>query len=179
MLQTISLYVENKAGVLARVAGLLSARSFNIDSLTVAKTFDPHFSQMTIVVDVDEALVEQVVKQFSKLINVVQVVNLSEAPSVERELALVKVHLPEEMRARLLQEAEIFRARVVDASPDSYTLEVTGDSEKLEALLRVLQNYGRIEVARTGAVALPRGAAASRNGNKAASQVNQSGPILI
>ena len=179
MLQTISLYVENKAGVLARVAGLLSSRNFNIDSLTVAKTFDPNFSTMTIVVDVDEALVEQVVKQFSKLINVVQVVNLSQVSSVERELALVKVHLPEEMRARLLQEAEIFRARVVDASPDSYTLEVTGDSEKLEALLRVLQNYGRIEVARTGAVALPRGTAApSRNGNKAAT-VNHSGPILI
>jgi acetolactate synthase-1/3 small subunit len=177
MLQTISLYVENKAGVLARVASVLGARNFNIDSLSVAKTVDPHFSQMTIVVDVDEALTEQVEKQLSKLINVIQVVNLSQVPSVEREMALVKIHLPSEMRARMLQEAEIFRARVVDACPDSYTLEVTGDTEKLEALLRVLEHYGRVEVARTGAVALPRGTTAARNGNKASRAA--SGPILI
>lgn len=186
MLQTISLLVENKAGVLARVAGVLSARGFNIESLTVAKTLDPHFSQMTVVVEVDDALRQQVMKQLNKLINVVQAVDLSQVSSVEREMALVKVHLPHEMRARLLQEAEIFRARVVDASPDSYTLEVTGDTEKLEALLCVLERYGRLEVARTGTVALARGAAASRNGNSTrvsqqaqAKAQAQGGPILI
>lgn len=182
MLQTISLLVENKAGVLSRVAGVLSARGFNIESLSVAKTLDPHFSQMTVVVDVDDALRPQVMKQLNKLINVVQAVDLSQVPAVQREMALVKVHLPHEMRARLLQEAEIFRARVVDASPDSYTLEVTGDTEKLEALLRVLEHYGRVEVARSGVVALGRGARASRNGGfvKTAQQAPaQAGPILI
>src|ERR1700719_1444972 len=117
----LSLYVENKSGVLARIAGVLSARGFNIDSLTVAKALDPGFSLMTVVVGVDDLLAEQVIKQLSKLINVVTVTNLSEAPSVEREMVLVKVSLPEEMRHRLLQEAEIFRARVVDSSPGSYT----------------------------------------------------------
>ncbi len=182
MLQTISLLVENKSGVLARIAGVLSARGFNIESLSVAKTLDPHFSQMTVVVEVDENLREQVMKQLHKLINVVQAVDLSQAASVEREMALVKVHLPHEMRARLLQEAEIFRARVVDASPDSYTLEVTGDSEKLEALLRVLEHYGRVEIARTGVVALMRGTVSSRNGNSGKASVPtqaQGGPILI
>ncbi len=178
MASTLSLYVENKSGVLARVAGVLSARGFNIDSLTVAKSLDPGFSVMTIVVGVDEALVEQVIKQLSKLINVITVTNLSEAPSVEREMALVKVTLPEESRHRLLQEAEIFRARVVDSSPGSYTLEATGDSDKLEAFLRVVESYGRLEIARTGAVAMQRGTtkpAASRNGTVKAA----GGPILI
>src|SRR5712692_5999813 len=125
MLYTLALYVENKAGVLARVAGALSARNFNIESLTVAKSMDPHFSQMTAVVDVDEALIEQVMKQLEKLVNVVTVTNLSKAPAVQREMLLVKVYLPADSRTRLLQDAEIFRARVVDAAPDSYTLEVT------------------------------------------------------
>ena len=180
MLQTISLYVENQFGVLARVAGVLSARGFNIDSLTVAKTLDPQFSQMTVVVDVDDSLREQVLKQLSKLVNVVQAVDLSQVPTVQREMVLVKVHLPAEMRSGLLQEAEIFRARVVDAAADSYTLEATGDSQKLEAFLRVLGNYGRLEVARTGAVALSRGAASSRNGNSSKTPPQpQGGPILI
>lgn len=182
MLYTLALYVENKSGVLARIAGVLSARGFNIDSLTVAKSLDEHFSQMTVVVDVDESLIEQVMKQLGKMVNVVTITNLSEAPAVQREMLLVKVYLPADMRTRLLQEAEIFRARVVDAAPDSFTLEVTGDSDKLEAFLRVLEHYGRLEIARTGTVALLRGmTASSRNGNgaKVASNVPQGGPILI
>lgn len=182
MLYTLALYVENKSGVLARVAGALSARGFNIDSLTVAKSLDPHFSQMTVVVDVDPSLIEQVMKQIGKLVNVVTVNNLSQAPAVQREMLLVKVYLPADMRTRLLQEAEIFRARAVDSAPDSYTLEITGDSDKLEAFLRVLEHYGRLEIARTGTVALLRGMpVASRNGNGARASVSQpqGGPILI
>ncbi len=166
MPQTISVLVENKFGVLARIAGLFSARGFNIDSLTVAKTLDPAFSRVTMVVDVEERLREQVLKQLHKQINVVQVLDLTDAPSVQRELALVRIYVPSEMRSRLLQEAEIFRARVVDAAPGSVILEVTGDGEKLEALLRVLEHYGRVEMVRTGAVALARGAAnTSKNGS--------------
>jgi len=165
MPQTLSVLVENKSGVLARIAGLFSARGFNIESLTVAKTLDPAFSRITMVVDVEEKTREQVLKQLNKQINVIQVLDLSKTPSVERELALVKVHVAHELRSRLLQEAEIFRARVVDAAPGSITLEVTGDGDKLEAMLRVLEHYGRVEMVRTGVVALPRGsAAAGRNG---------------
>jgi len=185
MARTLSIYVENKSGVLARVAGVLSARGFNIDSLTVAKSLDPGFSLMTVIVDVDPSLVEQVIKQLSKLINVITITNLSDAPAVEREMVLVKVSLPDEMRARLLQEAEIFRARVVDSSPGSYTLEATGDSDKIEAFLRVIEAYGRLEIARTGTVAMLRGA--SRGTSKPAStrdglttqKVASGGPILI
>ena len=172
MPQTISVLVENKFGVLARIAGLFSARGFNIDSLTVAKTLDPAFSRVTMVVDVEDRLREQVLKQLNKQINVVTVLDLTDAPSVQRELALVRVHVPSEMRSRLLQEAEIFRARVVDAAPGSVILEVTGDGEKLEALLRVLEHYGRVEMVRTGAVALARGAATtSKNGSGKAAAV--------
>lgn len=191
MAETLSLYVENKAGVLARVAGVLSARGFNIDSLTVAKSMDPGFSLMTVVVDVPETLTEQVIKQLSKLINVITVTHVSEAATVEREMVLVKVSLPDEIRTRLLQEAEIFRARVVDSAPGSFTLEATGDSDKLEAFLRVMATFGRVEIARTGLVAMPRGAAKAtltRNGGAkiAPAQVGTrsyelpaGGPILI
>jgi len=172
MPQTLSVLVENKSGVLARIAGLFSARGFNIESLTVAKTMDPKFSRITMVVDVAEETREQVLKQLHKQINVIQVLDLTDTPAVQRELALIKVHVPHEMRSRLLQEAEIFRAKVVDAAPGSITLEVTGDGDKLEALLRVLEHYGRVEMARTGAVALPRGAASlPRNGSSRLSMV--------
>ncbi len=164
MPQTLSVLVENKAGVLARIAGLFSARGFNIESLTVAKTVDPAFSRITLVVDVEEKTREQVLKQLNKQVNVIQVLDLTNTPSVQRELALIKVHVPHESRSRLLQEAEIFRARIVDAAPGSVILEATGDGEKMEALLRVLEHYGRVEMVRTGAVALARGAAGGRNG---------------
>jgi acetolactate synthase-1/3 small subunit len=165
MRQTLSVLVENKSGVLARIAGLFSARGFNIESLTVAKTLDPAFSRITMVVDVEKEIREQVLKQLNKQINVIQVLDLTEAPAVERELALIKVYVSHEARSRLLQEVEVFRAKVVDTAPGSITVEVTGDGDKLEAMLRVLEHYGRVDMVRTGAVALPRGVVNSRNGN--------------
>ncbi len=179
MPHTLSLYVENKSGVLARVAGVLSGRGFNIDSLTVAKSLDPGFSLMTVVVDVPDSLTEQVIKQLSKLINVITVNHISEGPAVVREMVLVKVFLPDEMRSRLLQESEIFRARVVDSAPGSFTLEATGDSDKLEAFLGVIAAYGRLEVARTGTVAMPRGAARTSSARNGSPKVAAGGPILI
>ena len=121
---------------------------------TVAKSLDPGFSLLTVVVDVPDSLTEQVIKQLSKLINVVTVTHVSDSPAVVREMVLVKVSLPDEMRSHLLREAEIFRARVVDSAPGSFTLEATGDSEKLEAFLGVIAAYGRLEVARTGTVSV-------------------------
>ncbi len=165
MPQTISVLVENKSGVLARIAGLFSARGFNIESLTVAKTIDPAFSRITMVVDVEERLREQVLKQLHKQINVVQVLDLPFSSSVQRELALIKVHVAHDMRSRLLQEVEVFRAKVVDTAPGSITVEVTGDGDKLEAMLLVLEHYGRVDMVRTGVVALPRGAASGKNGS--------------
>ncbi len=159
MPQTLSVLVENKSGVLARISGLFSARGFNIESLTVAKTLDPAFSRITMVVDVEDKTREQVLKQLNKPINVVQVLDLTDQPSVTRELALIKVYVPHEIRSRLLQEVEVFRAKVVDTAPGSITVEGTGDTDKLEAMLLVLEHYGRVEMVRTGSVALPRGAA--------------------
>ena len=156
MLQLISLLVENKPGALMRVTGVLSARGYNIESLTVARTLDPELSRMTIVVDVEGAMRPLLVKQIQRLINVVQAVDLSEAPVVCREQMLVKVQVPDQMREAFLKEAEIFRARVVDAAPGAYTLEVTGASEKLDAFLEVIRTYGDSEMIRSGALAMPR-----------------------
>ena len=156
MLQLISLLVENKPGALMRVTGVLSARGYNIESLTVARTLDPELSRMTILVDVESPMRPLLVKQIQRLINVVQAVDLSEAPVVCRELMLVKVQVPDQMREAFLKEAEIFRARVVDAAPGAYTLEVTGASEKLDAFLEVIRTYGDSEMIRSGALAMPR-----------------------
>jgi acetolactate synthase-1/3 small subunit len=156
MLQLISLLVENKPGALMRVTGVLSARGYNIESLTVARTLDPELSRMTILVDVESPMRPLLVKQIQRLINVVQAVDLSEAPVVCRELMLVKVQVPDSMREAFLKEAEIFRARVVDAAPGAYTLEVTGASEKLDAFLEVIRTYGDSEMIRSGALAMPR-----------------------
>ncbi len=156
MIQIISLLVENKPGALARITGVLSARGFNIESLTVAPTEDAALSRMTIVVDVADNQRAQVVKQLNKIVNVVQATDLSEAPLVRRELALIKVQVDSVNRQALLKEADIFRARVVDASPTAYTLEVTGDTEKLEAFIELLRSYGKLEVVRSGALALAR-----------------------
>ena len=117
MAQTLSVLVENKSGVLARIVGVFSARGFNIESLTVARTPDPGLSRITMVVDVEDKTREQVLKQLNKQVNVVHVLDFSKMPSVQRELALIKVHVPQEQRSLLLQEAEIFRARVVDTHP--------------------------------------------------------------
>jgi acetolactate synthase I/III small subunit len=154
MLQIISLLLENKPGALMRVTGLLSQRGYNIESLTVARTLDPEVSRMTIVVDVESAQRQQVIKQMNKLINVLQATDLSDSPSVVRELVLIRIRTPLESRTAVLKEAEIFGGRVVDSSTEGYAIEVTGDSEKLGEFIDVMGSYGDIEVARSGALAI-------------------------
>ena len=154
MLQVISVLLENKPGALLRVTGLLSARGYNIESLTVARTLDPALSRMTIVVDVDATLRQQVIKQMNKLVNVLQATDLSESPSVSRELVLVRVHTTQESRTAVLKEAEIFGARVIDSSVEGFAIEATGDPEKLDEFVDVMRSYGSIEVTRSGVVAV-------------------------
>lgn len=154
MLQTISLLVENKPGALMRVTGVLSARGYNIESLTVARTLDPALSRMTIVVDVDPQLRQQVIKQMNKLVNVLQAIDLTDQPAVLREMLLLRVRTPMETRTAILKEAEIFGARVVDSSPEGFALEVTGDPEKLDEFVDVMRAYGEIDVTRSGMVAV-------------------------
>jgi acetolactate synthase-1/3 small subunit len=156
MQHTISVLVENKFGVLARVAGLFSGRGYNIDSLAVAETQDPTVSRMTIVTHGEDQIIEQITKQLNKLVNVIKVSDLTGEAFVERELALVKVHASAETRAELLGIVDIFRCKVVDVSPRTYTLEVTGDNNKIQALLEILQPLGVKEVVRTGRVAIAR-----------------------
>src|SRR5580698_6101912 len=154
MLQIISLLVENRPGALMRVTGLLSQRGYNIESLTVARTLDPELSRMTIVVDVDATLRQQVIKQMNKLVNVLQAVDLTESPAVRREMVLVRVRTTMENRTAVLQEAEIFGARVVDSSVEGFALEATGDPEKLDEFIEVMRSYGEIEITRSGVVAV-------------------------
>ena len=154
MLQVISVLLENKPGALLRVTGLLSARGYNIESLTVARTLDPALSRMTIVVDVEERLFSQVIKQMNKLINVLQANDLSETPSVKRELLLLRIRLPQEARTAVLKEAEIFGGRVVDSSTEGFAIEVTGDPEKLGEFVDVMSAYGEVDVTRSGALAI-------------------------
>jgi len=154
MLQVISLLLENKPGALMRVTGVLTARGYNIETLTVARTLDPELSRMTIVVDVDPILRAQVIKQMNKLVNVLQAVDLTEAPAVCRDLVLIRVRAPLEMRTAILKEAEIFKARVVDSSTEGFALEATDDPEKLDEFIQVMRSYGDIEVIRSGAVAM-------------------------
>lgn len=152
----ISVTVENKFGVLSRVAGLFSGRGFNIESLSVAPTLDPTMSMMTIVTSGDDRIIEQIVKQLNKLIDVIKVVDLNESEFVERETALIKVHTRSEDRAEALRITDIFRARVIDSTPTSYTVEVTGDVKKVQAMINLLQPLGIKELIRTGRVAIAR-----------------------
>ena len=154
MLQLISLLLENKPGALMRVTGLVSARGYNIESLTVARTLDPEVSRMTIVVDVESVQRQQVIKQMNKLINVLQAVDLSEGQAVRRELVLVRVRSTMQNRTAILKEAEIFGARAVDSSVEGFALEATGDPEKLDEFIDVMRSYGEIEVTRSGLVAV-------------------------
>lgn len=154
MLQVISLLVENKPGALLRVTGVLGARGYNIESLTVARTLDPELSRMTIVVDVDATLRQQVIKQMNKLINVLQATDVTDGPAVCRDLVLVRVRTQQETRTAVLKEAEIFGARVVDSSTEGFALEATGDPEKLDEFIDVMRSYGEIEVTRSGMVAM-------------------------
>ena len=154
MLQTISILLENKPGALLRVTGVLSARGYNIETLTVAKTLDPELSRMTITVDVEEHQRSQVVKQMNKLINVLQATEMNGTTSVIREMVLLRVRCAQETRTAVLKEAEIFNGRVVDSSTEGFAIEATGDPDKLDEFVDVMRTYGEIEVSRSGAVAL-------------------------
>jgi acetolactate synthase-1/3 small subunit len=154
---TIAVLVENKFGVLSRVAGLFSARGSNIESLSVGETLDPTVSRMTLVVRGDEFVIEQVMKQLHKLIDVIKVSDLTDDDHVERELMLIRVNAEPQHRAEILRIADIFRAKVVDVTPVSYTLEATGDEGKLGALVELLRPMGVQELVRTGKVAIARG----------------------
>ena len=155
---TLSVLVENVPGVLARVAGLFSRRSFNIESLAVGPTENPEVSRMTIVVAVEELPLEQVTKQLNKLVNVIKIVELEQTTSVQRELLLVKVRADATVRSQVLETVQLFRAKVVDASPEALTIEATGTPDKLSALLRMLEPYGVREIVQSGMVAVSRGA---------------------
>lgn len=154
---TLSVLVENHFGVLARVSGLFSARGFNITSLAVAETEDATVSNMTIVVDGDERILDQVKKQLNKLIDVIKVKDLSEQEHVSRELALIKVSVDAAKRSEIIEIADVFKARIVDISHEIITLEVTGNTKKVNAIVDLLKSYGIKEMARTGKVALVRG----------------------
>lgn len=158
MRHTISVLVENKFGVLARVASLFSGRGFNIESLTVAETLDPTVSRMTIVTSGDDRIIEQIIKQLRKLIDVIKVVDLEEYEYIDRELALIKVTAEGPGRAEILRIIEIFRGKVVDVTPETYTVEITGDEDKIRAFIELLKPFGIREIVRTGKVAITRGA---------------------
>jgi acetolactate synthase-1/3 small subunit len=155
---TLSVLVENVPGVLARVAGLFSRRGFNIESLAVGQTENPEVSRMTIVVAVDELPLEQVTKQLNKLVNVIKIVELEPSTAVRRELLLVKVRADATVRSQVLETVQLFRAKVVDVSPEAVTVEATGTADKIGALLRMLEPYGVRELVQSGMVALGRGA---------------------
>lgn len=156
MRHTISVLVENKFGVLTRIAGLFSGRGYNIDTLNVAPTQDADTSKMTIVTRGDDATVDQIVKQLNKLVNVVEVRDFSEGEYVDRELVLVKVSVDSKTRAEIMQIADIFRAKIVDVQPKSLTIEITGNESKIEKFIILMKTFGIAELTRTGKVALPR-----------------------
>ena len=154
---TLSVLVENKPGVLVRIAGLFSRRGFNIDSLAVGPTEHEEISRMTIVVNCDERPLEQVTKQLNKLINVLKIVELEQGFAVQRELILVKVRADTESRSKVLETVQLFRAKVVDVALDAVTVEATGNREKLDALIRLLEPFGIKELVQSGMVAVGRG----------------------
>ena len=158
MKHTISVLVENKFGVLARVASLFSAKGYNIDSLTVGETIDPEVSRMTIVVTGDDMILEQIIKQLRRLIDVIKVSDLTQGNFIDRELVLIKVKAEPSTRSEIFNIVDIFRGKIVDVSQKSYTVEVTGDRGKIDALISLLIPFGVKEIARTGKVAMARGA---------------------
>ncbi len=156
MRHTISVLVENKFGVLTRVAGLFSGRGYNIDSLNVAPTQDASTSRMTIVTRGDEATLDQIVKQLKKLVDVIQVQDFHAGEYVDRELVLVKVGVDSKSRAEVMQITDIFRAKIVDVQPKSLTIEITGNESKVEKFIELMKTFGIIDLSRTGKVALAR-----------------------
>jgi acetolactate synthase-1/3 small subunit len=158
MQHTISVVVENEFGVLARVSGLFSGRGFNIDSLSVAPTNDETLSRITISTRGDDAVLEQISKQLNKLVDVIKVIDFSDGSAIEREMSLIKVAAEDENRAEVLRIVDIFRAKIVDVTPKSYTIEATGAPVKINAILDLLRPLGLKELVRTGVVAIGRGA---------------------
>ncbi len=157
MRHIITLLVENEFGVLARIAGLFSGRGFNIESLCVAETLDPTVSTMTIVTRGDDQIIEQVIKQLNKLIPVIKVVDLIEKDYVEREMVLIKVSATPQTREEILRIVDIFRGKVIDVGAKTYTIEITGDEKKINAILTLLKPLGIKEIVRTGQIAMIRG----------------------
>ncbi len=156
MRHTISVLVENKFGVLTRVAGLFSGRGYNIDTLNVGPTHDPSRSRMTIVTRGDDATVDQIVKQLNKLVDVLEVQDFREGEYVDRELVLLKVAVDSKSRAEVMQITDIFRCKIVDVQPKSLTIEITGDESKVDKFIDLMKSFGVLELTRTGKVALPR-----------------------
>ncbi len=154
---TLSVLVEDQPGVLARIASLFSRRGFNIESLAVGPTEHAGMSRMTIAVNVDDLPLEQVTKQLNKLVNVLKIVELDSSTAIQRELLLVKVKADPQTRSQVLEAVQLFRAKVVDVSPDAVVIEATGNAEKLEALLRILEPFGVKELVQSGMVAVGRG----------------------
>lgn len=157
MLNTFVVYVENKPGVLTRVASLFRRRAFNIDSLTVGRTEKPEVSRMTITVDADYDQARRIEANLYKLVNVLLVDNITNEASIVRDLAMIKVAAPHDSRSQVLELANVFRARVVDVAPESLTMEITGTEDKIDGLLEVLRPFGVLEMVRTGIVAMRRG----------------------
>lgn len=156
MRHTISVLVENKFGVLTRVAGLFSGRGYNIDTLNVGPTQDPTVSRMTIVTRGDDATLEQIVKQLNKLVEVLTVLDFRDGEYVDRELVLIKVKVDAKSRAEVMQITDIFRAKIVDVQSDTVTIEITGNEGKVEKFIELMMNYGVVDLTRTGKIALPR-----------------------
>lgn len=156
MRHTISVLVENKFGVLSRVSGLFSGRGFNIESISVGETIDPSVSLMTIVTSGDDQIIEQITKQLNKLIDVIKVIDFINIEHVEREMVLVKIAPRKEDRIEVLKLAEIFRGRIIDSGPTTYTIEITGDEGKINAFIDIIKPFGIKEFVRTGKVAIAR-----------------------
>lgn len=156
MKHTISVTVENRPGVLSRVVGLFSGRGFNIESLSVGETIDPEISRITIVTRGDDRIIEQVTKQLRKLVDVIKVTDLTDLYFVDREMILIKIKASEKTKAEILRINDIFRGKIVDVSPTSYTFEITGDEGKILAFIRLVKPFGVKEIARTGKVAVSR-----------------------
>ncbi len=157
MRHIISILIENEAGALSRVAGLFSARGYNIESLTVAPTEDPSLSRMTLVTRGSDDIIEQITKQLNKLVDVVKLIDLAESAHIERELMMVKVKTSETTRAEIKRIADIFRGRIIDVTPSTFVIEMTGTSDKLDALVKAIDETSIIEVVRSGATGISRG----------------------
>ena len=166
MRHTITLLVDNESGVLSRIAGLLSARGFNIESLNVAETLEPDTSRITLVTSGDDFIIQQIIKRFNNMVNVIKVSDLTDEVRVERDMVLVRVDARPDTRAEILRTADIFRAKVIDVGAKSYTLELTGDKDKVNAFIELLHPLGVKEIARTGTVAMKRESKAVRKGEE-------------